>query len=70
MNRNKALKVVNAVLFVLIINQMVGGFFYWGISHELFQWGHKRAGMLLAVVIAVHLGLNWNWVKTSYFKIN
>ena len=68
MTRNKALKVVNIVLLVLIINQMVGAFLYGGISHELFEWGHERAGMLLAVVIAVHLALNWNWVKANYFK--
>ena len=68
MSKNKALKVVNLVLLVLIINQMVGAFLYGGISHELFEWGHERAGMLLAVVVAVHLGLNWNWVKANYFK--
>ena len=68
MNKNRALKVVNLVLLVLIINQMVGAFLYSRISHELFVWGHERAGILLAVVAAVHLALNWNWVKANYFK--
>ena len=68
MSKNKVLKVVNLVLLVLIINQMVGAFLYWSISPTLFEWGHKQAGILLAVVIVIHLILNWSWVKTNYFK--
>lgn len=68
MGKNKALKVVNLILLVLIINQMVGAFLYFKISHAFFEWGHERAGMLLAAVAAVHLALNWNWFKANYFK--
>lgn len=68
MAKNKWLKVVNVVLLVLIINQWIGSAVYPRISHELFEWAHERAGILLVVVAAVHLILNWSWVKTNYFK--
>lgn len=68
MTSKRILKVLNLFLFVLLINQMAGAFLYHRISHELFEWRHERAGILLAIVIVLHLLLNWNWIRTTYFK--
>lgn len=66
--KNKALKIVNVVLLILLFNQWIGSTVYPGISHDLFEWGHERAGILLVIMAIVHLILNWNWVKANYFK--
>ena len=68
MSKNKALKVVNVVLLVLIINQAATGMLAMKLPHEVFEWGHARAAFVLLAVAAVHILLNWNWVKANYFK--
>lgn len=68
MSKNKALKVVNVVLLVLLVNQAATGMLRMKLSHAVFEWGHERAAWVLLAVAAVHVALNWNWVKTNYFK--
>jgi hypothetical protein len=70
MSRNKALKIVNVVLLVLLLNQLVSGLLAANgkLSHEGFEWLHARAAWLLLIVAAAHIVLNWNWIKASYFK--
>lgn len=68
MSKNKALKITNVVLLVLLMNQAATGMLRMKISHEVFEWGHERAAIVLLAVAAVHLVLNWNWVKANYFK--
>lgn len=68
MSKNKALKVVNVILLVLLLNQVLSGLWYGKLSHEAFEWGHERAAFVLLAVATVHLILNWNWVKANYFK--
>ena len=66
MSKNKALKVVNVLLLILIVNQAVTGILGAKLPHEVFEWGHERAAFVLLAVAAVHLVLNWNWVKVNY----
>lgn len=68
MKRNMTLKVINPILGLLIVNQMLTGIFNGGLSHDAFEILHEGGGYLLAVGIAIHVVLNWNWIKTSYFK--
>jgi heme A synthase len=68
MAKNKALKVVNVVLLVLLLNQACSGLFRASYSLEAFEWLHERAAFLLFAVSAAHIVLNWNWIKASYFK--
>jgi len=68
MAKNKALKIVNVVLLVLLVNQAATGILARKVSHEVFEWGHERAAFVLLAAAAVHLVLNWNWVKANYFK--
>jgi heme A synthase len=68
MSKNKALKVVNLILFILLVSQATTGLLRVKLSHEVFEWGHERAAFLLLAMAGVHLALNWNWVKVNYFK--
>jgi hypothetical protein len=68
MSKIKALKVVNVILLVLLINQAATGMLGMKLPHWAFEWGHKRAAIVLLTVAAVHLILNWNWIKANYFR--
>jgi len=70
MPKNKVLKVVNLVLALLVVNQFASVFLFENevIPYRGFEWMHKRAAFVLLAVAAVHLVLNWNWVKANYFK--
>lgn len=68
MKRNDALKIVNPILAVLVVNQILTGLFGRSLSHGAFEVFHKDGGFVLAGVAVLHLILNWNWVKANYFK--
>jgi hypothetical protein len=68
MSKKKALKGVNVILLVLLINQVSTGLLAMKLPPEVFEWGHRWAAFLLLAVTAVHIALNWNWVKVNYFK--
>ena len=68
MSKNKALKVVNMVLLVLLVNQALTGMLAMKLPHAVFEWGHERTAVVLLAVAAVHRVLNWNWIKANYFK--
>jgi|WetSurMetagenome_2_1015567.scaffolds.fasta_scaffold01414_9 hypothetical protein len=67
MNRQKALKVLNPLLFLLFLLQAtsaVGARLGW---YALFTLVHKPVGFALIIVGIVHLVLNWQWVKSVLF---
>ena len=68
MSRNKALKIVNMVLLVLLINQAATGILGANLPYAVFVWGHKRAAFVLLAAAALHILLNWNWIKANYFR--
>ncbi len=63
-----ALKGINALLFICFILQISSGLFRSRLSLQVFEWAHERNGILLLILAVIHLILNWNWIKTSYFK--
>ncbi len=65
MNRQRALKVLNPLILVLLLYQGVTGVFRFSF-YEHFQLMHPIAGILLLVAGAVHLTLNWPWVRATY----
>jgi hypothetical protein len=67
MKKNTALKILNPILLVLFVNQAVTGLFHAKISHEAFEFLHEGGGVLLLILAAIHLILNFNWIKASYF---
>ena len=67
MTRNTALKVVNPILGLLVLNQIVTGIFMGFLPDaalELHEWG----GYLFVVAAVAHVALNWNWVKATFFR--
>lgn len=62
------LKVLNPILAILIINQALTGLMADQLSHEAFEVLHEGGGLLLVIVAAAHLFLNWGWVKASFFR--
>jgi hypothetical protein len=68
MKRNDMLKVVNPILGLLVLSQILTGIFGEALPYKAFEILHKGGGYFLASVVALHLFLNWNWVKANYFK--
>jgi heme A synthase len=67
MKKNMALKILNLILAVLLINQVLTGLVGLKLSHEAFEIFHKKAALVLAALVVLHLILNSNWIKANYF---
>jgi len=67
MNKTKALKLLNPVLAMLILNQPVSIYLYEATHYEVFEFLHVGGGVLLVIGAALHLMLNWSWVKMNFF---
>ena len=67
MNRMKWLKTVNPILFILVLWQAITALGHDFLGREIFEKVHVTGGLLLIVFAAIHLVLNWNWVKSNYF---
>ena len=68
MTKPGLLKIINPVLILVFILQAGTGVFRNMLPYELFSAVHKPAGLGLVVLIFIHLYLNWNWVKSVFFK--
>jgi hypothetical protein len=63
-----SLKWVNPVLFVTALVQAVTGLALALKGTEFFTVIHVYNAFLLSFMIAVHLALNWGWVKSFLFS--
>jgi len=68
MNKQKMLKIVNPVLGLLLVNQAVTGIMHDSLPHEAFEILHM-GGLLLVLLAAVHVWLNWSWVKANFLRV-
>jgi hypothetical protein len=68
MNKNTALKVVNPILAILILNQPLSGLLLSVTHWEAFEDVHVVGGVFLFVLVVVHLMLNWKWVTSNFRK--
>lgn len=68
MKRNTMLKILNPVLALFFINQAITVIFRESLSYRVFGIFHKGGGAILLCLIAVHIILNFNWVKANYFS--
>lgn len=66
MKRNSVLKIVNPILGLLLLNQVAVGLLHDILSHKTFEVLHQGGGIVLTVVAAVHVVLNWNWIKVNF----
>jgi len=68
MKKNTALKILNPILLVLLLNQAVTALFSVELPHKVFDILHKGGGTILIGAAVLHLILNFNWVKANYFR--
>ncbi len=66
MDKNKALKVLNPVLALLLVCQAGSGLFHDALPYEMFGALHTACGALLSLAAALHLYLNRAWVRSAY----
>jgi hypothetical protein len=64
MSRIQALKILNPILFLLIIFQIISGLNPLIIPYQVHQW----VGIVIAVSILLHLTLNWIWIRTNILR--
>jgi uncharacterized membrane protein YraQ (UPF0718 family) len=69
MNKQKALKVVNILLALMVIGILTSAISHDFIDEEIFEKVHPLGGFTLIVLVVIHLILNWSWVKSTYFKV-
>ena len=67
MKKNSVHKIINPILFVLIVNQAVTALLHMKLSPDTFETLHEGGGFILVGLVVVHLILNFNWIKASYF---
>ncbi len=65
MKKNTILKVTNPILALLIVTQALSALLHDQIGPEAFEFIHEGGGVVLVVVSAIHLALNWAWVRTN-----
>ena len=68
MDKNAVLKVINPALALLMLNQPFSAFLMAVTGWDLFESLHVGGGILLLLAAAVHLMLNWGWVKANFLK--
>lgn len=67
MSKAKVLKVINPLIGLLVLSQVVTGMNADKLGPK-FEPAHVLPGFLLAILVLVHLILNWSWVRANYFK--
>ena len=68
MTRVKALKILNPIMGLLVANQLITGFGGDSLPPRVFEFLHEGGGILLASAALLHIVLNWNWIKFTYFS--
>jgi hypothetical protein len=64
MSRIQALKILNPILFLLIIFQIISGLNPMIVPYQV----HQAVGIVIAAGILLHLTLNWAWIRTNIFR--
>lgn len=68
MNKAKALKLLNPTLAIVLILQAATGFSHDYLPREVFGYLHLIGAILLLSGVALHLFLNWNWVRANFLR--
>lgn len=68
MKRNTALKGINPILGVFLVNQILTGLLNKILPYGLFQVLHKGGGVLFALAAILHVILNWSWITANFFR--
>ncbi len=65
MGRQKALKILNPVMFLVFLSVAAGGAakLMDAVDYMTFKQFHPVAGVTLVVLAVLHIILNWPWVR-------
>jgi len=66
--RNSILKIINPVLGLLLINQVLMAVLHDVLPYKAFKVMHEGGGIVFAIVAALHVILNWNWIKANFLR--
>ena len=76
MSKTRWLRITNSLLFISLVIQAITGlilFFNLFISNtkifESLAELHKYNGLIFTILVAIHLYLNWGWVKSQFDKV-
>jgi hypothetical protein len=67
MNKQKWLRIVNAIIFLLLLWMVITAILH-DVIHDIFEKIHPLGGLLLVIFIIIHLILNWGWIKAVYLR--
>jgi hypothetical protein len=68
MKKAVALKIINILLAVLMLNQGLTGLLHDRLPEEAFEAFHITGAILLVAGTILHLALNWSWIKAMYLR--
>ncbi len=68
MTKTVALKIVNPVLGIVVLTQVLTGLLHGLMSRDAFETVHLVGGILIVVLVALHVTLNWPWIKANFFR--
>jgi hypothetical protein len=68
MSKKTALKILNIIIAILILNQAASAVLRGLIGREAFEILHEGGGSVLLIGVIFHVILNWGWVKSTFFK--
>ena len=68
MTKATALKILNPILALLFLNQAATGLLADELPREAFEILHEGGAYVLIAAVALHVFLNWNWVKATFFR--
>ena len=68
MTKVTALKILNPILALLILNQAATGLLADYLPREAFEILHEGGAYVLIAAVVLHVVLNWAWVKATFFR--
>ncbi|MBN1627296.1 MAG: hypothetical protein JW944_12305 [Deltaproteobacteria bacterium] len=68
MSKKTALKIVNIIIALLILNQAASAILRRLIGREAFEILHEGGGIFLIIGVIIHVILNWGWVRAQFFS--
>jgi hypothetical protein len=66
MRKTATLRFVNPLLLTAVLVQVVTGVGMWLFEWDAVRGVHIASAMILVVLAATHLTLNWPWVREAY----
>lgn len=68
MNKSKMLKIINPIMTIIFLCLAGSGLANNFIPYEIFHAVHGKLGFAFVVLVLIHIYLNWNWIKSQFFK--